>query len=114
MKLVLFLLVALTAACSTYQKDSLPHQTGVSDRDAIDIAKSEIARRKLTLPSGSTVKISKGATIVEVDPEVPIYVVAFYTPGHSKLNPRFQISVNRRTGEIEDFTDSRTLIPAGR
>lgn len=112
MKLVLFALVALTASCSTYSKQS--HQTGIRDQEAINSAKAEIARRKLTLPDGSIAKVSEGTVIVEVDAEVPIYVVAFYAPGHRRSNPLYQVSINRRTGTIEDFTDSRTLIPAGR
>jgi hypothetical protein len=58
-------------------------------------------------------KVEQGTVMVEVGPDIPIYVVSFYAPDRRKSRALYVVSVDRRNGRIEDFTDTRTLIRAG-
>ena len=51
--------------------------------------------------------------MVEVEPDIPIYIVSFHAPDQRKSRPLYVVSVDRRNGRIESFTDTSKLIPVG-
>jgi hypothetical protein len=113
-KLLLFGLSALVVACSTYREQQASVATAITRKDeAIQIARREMARRAITLPPGITMKVEQGTVMVEVGPDIPIYVVSFYASDQRKSRPLYVVSVDRRNGRIESFTDTKTLIPVG-
>jgi hypothetical protein len=110
--LLLLSATSVIVSCST-----LPYRaasTGELGKDeAIAIAMREVQRRGERLPIGPTT-IEADETIVEVGPNVPTYVVSFNTSPKATKAAVFVVVIDRRNGAVQEFIDTRKLIPARR
>jgi hypothetical protein len=107
--LVVFSMLAL-AACAV--SPSAPSHLSERER-AIQLAKSEIAKRNIKLPFDCDISVVDGvATFVIGKPE-PKYLVLFKFKNHGRRDLVYKVVINKRSGRVEDFLDYRDTIPGG-
>ena len=87
----------------------------LTKEQAISIARTEIARRKLSLPPDHTVSAEKSTAFVEGSaPDRPVYVVTFAAPGRGGPTELYDVSIHRQTKAVENVTDFVSAVPARR
>jgi hypothetical protein len=114
MRLVILLIAAIMTACVGIAPDRTASQAVIGKRQAIEIAKREIDRRKLRLPEKFTVTAMEGFAFDEINPRRTIYVVTFFSADTEKRKEIYQVNINSRNGEVEEFSDTQAAIPAAR
>lgn len=83
----------------------------VTREQAIAAAKDELVRRRCSLPKKYTVNVEEGVYKAEmIEPPRPLWEVDFYAP--RARAPLYTVLINRRTGAVDDFMDSRREIPS--
>jgi hypothetical protein len=83
----------------------------INRENAVAAAKKELDRRHLRLPAAYTVTVEKG--VIDGEPTViPIYQVSFRPRSNRQADVLYGVSVDRHTGAIEDFFDTRDYRPA--
>lgn len=91
--------------------DFVDPRTFITPQAAIEIAKRELSRRGISLPTNWGVNVGHGATPEGVTVERPLFVVSFYPPEKDKRSAVYQITIEKRTGEVESFFDTRKVVP---
>ena len=99
--------IALISSCTanlnqTANQDS---RSEISEQQAIEIAKSEMLRRRIVIRPGS----KPWAAPVASD-SGPLYWVLFDPP--AEIQEGFQVMVSRKTGRVVDFVDPRRFVTA--
>jgi hypothetical protein len=90
--------------------DFVDPRTFITAQAAIKIAKKELSKRGLSLPNDWGIDVGHGATPGEVTPERPLFVVSFYPPEKDKRSAIYQVTVEKRAGKVESFSDYRMTI----
>ena len=107
---LLVILIVLLSSCMSSGPSRL--ESGLLDRKhAIEIANWEILRRNLSLPRNHTIRVAEAQMFDEVNGVVPVYEVYFDFIQSGRSTNLYNITVNRRSGEIEFFSDSRKGTP---
>lgn len=107
MKLSSIMLLMVLSSCIA-QLDSDSRHSPIGAERAISIAKQEIVRRKLPLPSNYRVEVSESTVISELQPDIPVYVISFNDPDRRRRLPAYEVNVIRDTGQVHAFGDFRT------
>ena len=81
----------------------------VKTRDAVTIAKHEVERRKVPLPKKYKVSVTDGNAFFEFEQPRKIYVVSFAFADRAKRHVVYTVHVDKRSGKVDAFSDSRTL-----
>ena len=113
MKFWIFALATLVVSCSAYNSEPSSGGGAIGRGEAIKIARAEIARRQIKLPTGSMIRVVEDEIILEFRPEVPVYAVSFYAPDRRRSIPLYSVFIHRRTGKIYSFTDTHIIIRGG-
>ncbi len=95
-----------TFSCQTVTKSEIGT---IHPNEAIALAKKEIVRRHLTLPSKCNVEVVRSTMVEELAGDTPIFEVAVIMPAEQRSTVLYEVSVNAISGRIEAFVNSRTL-----
>lgn len=81
----------------------------ITSRDAIRIARQELERRKVSLPKDYDLKVMEGNAYFEFEKPRKIYVVSIHFTDRRKRRVNCTIHVDRQSGKVDAFSDSRKL-----
>jgi hypothetical protein len=104
-----FILLCLFAGCAQYAADDLPKSNlSITPDRALEVANSELIKRQIPVSKQTRFKVEQSFADEEGVGRHRIFVVSIYK-GES-YRPRYQVHIDARTGDIEDFTDSRMFM----
>jgi hypothetical protein len=103
---ILFILLCLFAGCAQYAADDLRKSNLlITPHRALEVTNAELIKRQIPVSKQTRFKIEQSFADEEGVGRHRIFVVSVYKGDSNR--PRYQAYVDARTGEIEDFTDSR-------
>jgi hypothetical protein len=107
------LFIGCTAASD--QRFHLDTRSNVSAKSARNLAVQEVHRRGLPLPQAHDIKLRDSFADYEFKPSRPIFAITIYDLTGGKRFALYQMSIDKRSAKIGDFTDMRTVtpVPAG-
>lgn len=113
---ILIISSLLLAACVSNVRSQLDsNRPPVAKETAIEFAKKELARRKLSLPKNVSTRVSETFVFAESRPDTPIFVVSFGVGNGDQRETLYEVSVNRSSGMIENVAIfRRALLRAAR
>jgi hypothetical protein len=83
----------------------------ISTAAAIAIAKAEVRRRAMPLPKGTNVTVEDSFIEIEFRPPRPVFGVTFsHLDQKHRRSDLYQVTIDQKSGKIEDFLDMRSLI----
>ena len=101
--------------CSCAETHRPPYKvdtrSSVSANSAKDLAKQEIGRRGLPLPSNWQAEVRNSFVDNEFKPSRAIFAVSFYVVTKNKRKGLYEVNINKRSGKVEDFLDVRKAVP---
>ncbi|HVF72236.1 MAG TPA: hypothetical protein VM940_11575 [Chthoniobacterales bacterium] len=107
--LLIFILCLTLSGCITQPQSLVVPQRG----DLIQIARGEIDRRHIHLPSDCAVTIHEGVTVSPVDKAREEYFVNFTFAHGGQRGVIYRVVIDKRSGKVDDFLDYRDTIPGG-
>jgi len=111
-KAVHLVLVLLCVGCA-HTARSRPSEVNAVDRARlVQIAKQEVERRKLALRRPYDVEVEPGIIGNEIGPPRQIYIVRFIFKHRAKKDVIYTVFINRRDQRIDQFFDSREMVPS--
>jgi hypothetical protein len=109
-RILIILLCFAVSGCVSH-----PVSSAVSQRDeATRIAKGEIERRHIRLPSDCEITVADGVRNVELQELREEYSVRFTFMRDGKRDVVYEVQVNKRSGRVDGFLDYRDTTLGGR
>ncbi len=102
------LMVLCTSEVNSHQTVTQESRSEITEQQAIEIARREIARRGLSLPKHRNPWAA--AVFSDTEPVRPVYWVVFAPPTAAEKG--IQVMVDRESGKVVDFLNPRTFIIA--
>lgn len=106
---VLFLVILL-GSCSNSGLPQ-PRTALLTKEQSVKIAIHEIAHRRIVLPRNYTTRTKKEVMREELVGNTPVFDIYFDVPDAHQGKNLYVISVNRRDGKVEFFTDTQKQVP---
>jgi hypothetical protein len=110
-KVIIIIVCLAVLGCVSHPLSSLVLQRD----DILPIAKREIDRRHIHLPSDCSITVDEGITAFEgkVEKDREEYLVRFTFKHSGKRDVVYEVVIDKRSGKIDDFFDYRDTIRGG-
>ena len=105
-KLIIIAVCACLLGCVSSPVTSAPDEL-------IGMAKREISRRHIQLPSDCDITVDEGLTAPQIGPARELYFVRFTFTRAGKRDVYYKVIIEKRSRKVEQFLDYRETIPGG-
>ena len=111
MNKTVLLAIAFWAVANITPSTLADNRQQLKPSQAVQIARQEVKRRNIVLPKDHKATVSEGDAVFEFERPRKIYVVKIVFRDPSKRRVTLTVHVDKRSGKIDAFSDSRRLKP---
>jgi hypothetical protein len=108
-------LLAMLLLCScehtSARRLALDTRSSITRDEALSLVEHEVSRRALPLPSKWKAQVQNSFVDYEFRPSRAIYAVTIYVIANGKRKNLYEVNVDKLSGKIEDFADTRKAVP---
>jgi hypothetical protein len=95
----------LLAFCASDARQPPPNRVSITAENAVRVAKRELSRRKLLLPSGYNTRVVDTFFFAESGPNRRLFVVSFGTGTGSSRVTLYEVAIDPRSGVVDNVSD---------
>ncbi len=108
-------LLAMLLLCScthtSSQRFTVDTRSSITREAALNLAEQEVIRRGLPLPSKWKTHVQDSFVDYEFRRSRAIFAVTIYVVANGKRRNLYEVNVDKQSGKIEDFVDTRRAVP---